>query len=228
MLDRLRRRLPVVALRTLPSVAAYSLWAAAYPPHAHNALMRLEEDAMLALMPPLGGCVVLDVACGTGRYSRLALAHGARLALGVDNSLAMLRASAQPLRALADAEALPLPAAAVDVVICALALGHLPTLGPALREISRVLRPGGSALLSDFHPFVFLSGGQRTFIAPDGMTYAVEHYPHLYADYHQAAQASGLHITGVREAVLPAAEAARLDHPGMPVVLVLRLEKSGA
>lgn len=228
MLDRLRRLLPVVSLRTLDSVDAYSRWAATYPPCAHNALMHVEEAAMLDLMPPLAGRVVLDLACGTGRYSRLAAERGARLALGLDNSPAMLRASAQPLRGLAHIEALPLPAGAVDVVICGLALGHLPAITPALGEISRVLRPGGTALISDFHPFVFLSGGQRTFVAPDGVTYAVEHYPHLYTDYHRAAHATGLRIENVTEAVLPEAEAASLDHPEMPVVLVLCLGKTSS
>ncbi|MDE2497874.1 MAG: biotin synthase, partial [Xanthomonadaceae bacterium] len=30
---------------------AYALWAASYPPRAHNPVMQAEERAMLALMP---------------------------------------------------------------------------------------------------------------------------------------------------------------------------------
>lgn len=227
MFGWLRRLLLAAPVHTLSSADAYARWAASYQPYAHNALMQAEQDAVLALMPDLTGRVVLDVACGTGRYSHLAAERGARLTLGLDSSLAMLRASAQPLRILARAEALPLPASAVDVVICALALGHLPSPAPALAEIGRVLRAGGTALVSDFHPFAFLSGAQRTFTAADGAVYAVEHYPHLYSDYHRAAQSAGLVIDSVIEAALPAADAGQRLRPELPVVLTLRLMKAG-
>ncbi|MGQ9888866.1 MAG: class I SAM-dependent methyltransferase [Aggregatilineales bacterium] len=226
MFGRLRRLLPAAPAPTLSSADAYARWAASYQPYAHNPFMQAEQDAVLALMPDLAGRVVLDLACGTGRYSRLAAERGARLTLGLDSSLAMLRANAQPLRALAHVEALPLPAAAVDVVICALALGHLPSLAPALAEISRVLRAGGTALVSDFHPFAFLSGARRTFTAADGAVYAVEHYPHLYSDYHRAGQSAGLVIDAVTEIALPNADAGRRPSPALLAVLVLRLVKT--
>jgi malonyl-CoA O-methyltransferase len=126
--------------------------------------------------------------------------------------------------ALSTTEAIPLSAESVDVVLCGLALGHLLRLEPSLNEINRILKPGGIALLSDFHPFIALKGGQRTFTAPDGKTYAAEHHIHLYADYHRAASQSGLHIEHVAEPYLdaPGAPANRL-----PVVLVLRLRKPG-
>ncbi len=228
MFGRLRRLLPAApAPTTLSSADAYARWAASYQPYAHNLFMQAEQDAVLALMPDLTGRVVLDLACGTGRYSHLAAERGARLTLGLDSSPAMLRASAQPMRVLAHAEALPLPAAAVDVVICALALGHLPSPAPALAEIGRVLRAGGTALVSDFHPFAFLSGARRTFTAADGAVYAVEHYPHLYSDYHRAGQSAGLVIDAVTEVVLPDADTGRRLRPALPAVLVLRLVKAG-
>src|SRR5512145_1210761 len=92
MLTRLRRLLPSRPIRTLASLEAYACWAASYPPHAHNPLMQVEEQAMLNLMPDLAGRIVLDLACGTGRYSRLGLERGAHLAVGLDNSPAMLEA----------------------------------------------------------------------------------------------------------------------------------------
>lgn len=219
MLDRVRRLLPTVGIRTLSSIDAYARWAATYPPHAHNVLMETEEAAMRGLLPDLVGLAVLDLACGTGRYSLIARDCGAQTVVGLDNSLAMLRAN--PLRqvALATSEALPLPAASFDVVLCGLALGHLAALAPTLHEIRRVLKPGGRALISDFHPFVFLSGGERTFTAPDGQTYAVEHYVHLYADYHRAAQQAGLYIEEVVESSI------RLPSTGVetPVIIAFRL-----
>ena len=76
---------------TLTPAAAYALWAASYPPHAHNPLMQAEERAMLALLPAdLRGRAVLDAGCGSGRYLLHALRRNARRVLGVDLSAEML------------------------------------------------------------------------------------------------------------------------------------------
>ncbi|MBL8163790.1 MAG: class I SAM-dependent methyltransferase [Anaerolineae bacterium] len=230
MIARLRKRwFAAPAPTTLSSLSAYDKWAAAYPPDAHNALMQAEQAALLNLLPPLAGKTVLDLACGTGRYALLALERGATFALGVDNSPAMLRANALPLRALATTEALPLRNASFDGIICGLALGHLPRLDTSLREIARILKPGGWALISDFHPFIFLNGQRRTFTAPDGSTYAVEHYAHLYADYHRAAAEAGLRVDAVAEPRLGIDAGVRFANAdtraGTPVVIVYRMVK---
>ncbi|MFQ3566690.1 MAG: class I SAM-dependent methyltransferase [Aggregatilineales bacterium] len=216
---RRRRARSSVGVPVLPSLEAYALWAATYPPHAHNALMQAEQTALLALLPSLERLRVLDLACGTGRYARLAEARGAQV-IGLDNSAAMLKASALSLSALATVQALPLATGSIDGVICALALGHLPSLIVPLAEISRVLRPGGWALLSDFHPYMVLAGAERTFTAPDGRTYAVEHHLHLWSDYLAAASAAGLLFEAAAE---PALDSSATSAP--PVVLVVRLRK---
>ncbi|MFN8373233.1 MAG: methyltransferase domain-containing protein [Anaerolineae bacterium] len=115
----------------------------------------------------------------------------------------------------------------MDVILCGLALGHEKRLDVALSEIGRVLRPGGGyALVSDFHPFMFLSGARRTFNAPDGTTYAVEHYAHLYADYHRAAWAANLLIEQVVEPHLDIENSdASAKATEAPVVIVYRLIK---
>jgi ubiquinone/menaquinone biosynthesis C-methylase UbiE len=72
--------------------------------------------------------------------------------LGTDLSGAMVEAAARRAHDAAlcqlrfermDAEALELPDASVDVVSCALGLMYLPDPARALREMRRVLRPGG-------------------------------------------------------------------------------------
>ncbi|MBZ0292657.1 MAG: class I SAM-dependent methyltransferase [Anaerolineae bacterium] len=219
MLDRIRHLLPTISLKTLTSIEAYDQWATTYPPRAHNVLMSLEEDAMLRLMPTLANQRVLDLACGSGRYGRLALEQGAKSVTGLDNSPAMLQANQHGQRVLATVGALPLPQNCMDIILCGLALGHLPSLLQPLAEIGRVLKSGGIALISDFHPFVFFNGGQRTFTGRDGRVYAVEHYPHLYADYHNAAMAANLLIEGVLEPVLDNGSGE------IPIILALRLRK---
>ncbi len=209
-LKRLLRRGP----ETLSALDAYALWAASYPPHAHNRLMEIEQAAMLALMPDLRGRDVLDLACGTGRYSRIALQGGARRVVGADFSPPMLRAGrkatspSDPLSAgreggsvQASMMVLPFADASFDVIICGLATGHLPpaAMRQAIAEMARALRPGGDALISDFHPSLYLGGGRRTFTAPDGTPYAVEHYPHLISDYFEASQAASLTLRALAE-----------------------------
>ncbi len=204
-------------LHTLPSLDAYALWAASYPPEAHNALMQAEQGAMLDLLPPLEGGRVLDLACGTGRYGLIAQANSANAVVSVDNSPAMLAGNRLSNRVQATTESIPLKSGSLDVVLCGLALGHLRRLQPSLNEIARVLMDGGAALVSDVHPFIALNGAQRTFHASDGRAYAVEHHLHLYADYQLAASQAGLVVDAVSEPKLN----------GVPVVIVFRFYKRG-
>src|SRR5258707_12104253 len=76
---------------TLASTDAYALWAASYPPHAHNEIMMLEQATMLKLMPTLVGRTALELACGTGRYSLIAREAGASQVIGTDNKSPMLQ-----------------------------------------------------------------------------------------------------------------------------------------
>jgi malonyl-CoA O-methyltransferase len=217
LLRQLLKRAP--APHMLTSLEAYDRWAATYPPHAHNPLMQAEESAMIALMPAIHSRqIILDLAGGSGRYSRIAESHGAH-AISLDNSAAMLAVNPCERRVLASLEALPFAESCADAVICGLAVGHVRALTHVFAEFSRVMKHGAWALISDFHPFIALNGAKRTFSA-DGRTYAVEHYPRLYSDFHAIAYAHDLTITAVLEP--------RLAQAGdQPVVLVLRLEKHG-
>jgi ubiquinone/menaquinone biosynthesis C-methylase UbiE len=112
------------------------------------------REALLSAAALAPGERVLDVACGTGLVTlptARAVGPGGRV-VGVDLSDRMVDAA----RALAaahgvanasfermDAERLALPDAGFDVVLCALGLMYLPAPEQALREMRRVLRPGG-------------------------------------------------------------------------------------
>jgi SAM-dependent methyltransferase len=97
---------------------------------------------------------VLDVGCGPGQYlRRLARRPGLQL-IGMDLSRGMLAdlerawdvAAPLPRRAVADAQALPLPDASLDVALAMHMLYHVPNIERAARELRRVLRPGGTLL----------------------------------------------------------------------------------
>lgn len=225
MFQRLIRRFQAPA-PTLSSLDAYALWAQNYPPHVHNPLMQAEESAMLDLMPPLAEKVVLDLACGSGRFSRIARESHAKQVIALDNSYAMLATGIHalvedaPQFGQATLTEIPLKSNSIDVILCGLAVGHIPNLAPALAEMSRILKPSGIALISDFHPFLFLSGKQRTFTAPDGKTFAVEHYAHLHSRYWSAGSAVNLTVTALEEPRL------MVDGHDVPVVVVYRLQKA--
>lgn len=97
---------------------------------------------------------VLDVACGTGVVTRLAAervgASGAVAGLDVNPAmLAVARRESPGVRWYeASAESMPLPDASFDVVLCQMGLQFVADKLAALREIRRVLAPGGRALIS--------------------------------------------------------------------------------
>ncbi|HEX6908925.1 MAG TPA: class I SAM-dependent methyltransferase, partial [Longimicrobium sp.] len=133
---------------------AYRLWAPVY--EGETAVSFVDDRLVGALTPPLRGRRLLDAGCGTGR--RLRDAGDAALVAGADLTPEMLACGrradgpAPALLAAADVRALPFAARAFDVVWCRLVVGHLPTLHQAYGELARVCRPGGTVIVTDFHP----------------------------------------------------------------------------
>ena len=100
---------------------------------------------------------VLDIATGGG-HTALALARVAGAVTATDLTAEMLAAAEAHLHGagvanvrfeLADAQALPFPDAAFDLVTCRIAPHHFPQPDRFVREARRVLRPGGRFLLED-------------------------------------------------------------------------------
>jgi len=109
---------------------------------------------LLALAVPVRGEAVLDVACGTGVIALAAARHvgpDGRV-LGVDIAERMVEQAVQRARDLdvanatfarMDGEQLDIPGESFDVAYCALGLMYMPDPEQAMREIHRLLRPGG-------------------------------------------------------------------------------------
>jgi len=114
-------------------------------------------DRLLAWGAARRGDRVLDVATGGG-HTALAFAGITRRVVAYDLTEPMLRAARGHLQArgaanvgfvAGDAGALPFRDGSFDVVTCRTAAHHFADVGAALRQIHRVLRPGGALLLQD-------------------------------------------------------------------------------
>jgi SAM-dependent methyltransferase len=126
--------------------------AALHEPHA--ALLRA---ALQAASPP-GAQVALDLACGAGAKTPwlAACAAPGALLIGLDLDREALRAAPRGSRVAADAHALPVRPASLDLIWCVAALGLFAAPGSqdgakplrALAEARRALRPGGALIVA--------------------------------------------------------------------------------
>lgn len=126
--------------------------AEAYERHFVSAIGLPAALDLIERADPQPGEKVLDVACGTGVVARLAaerVSPGGAVA-GVDVNAGMLdvaRSVMPPEAAIqwyeAPAESMPLPDETFDLVTCQLSLQFFPDKPAALREMRRVLVPGG-------------------------------------------------------------------------------------
>jgi ubiquinone/menaquinone biosynthesis C-methylase UbiE len=116
----------------------------------------VERDLRRIIGEPVKSRRALDLACGTG-YAAIGLAaaglseevHASDLSVKMlERCRANAAATGSVVRlALADAERLPYTDAAFDLIVARGALHHVPSPLDALREVRRVLEPGGVAVV---------------------------------------------------------------------------------
>jgi ubiquinone/menaquinone biosynthesis C-methylase UbiE len=218
---------------TLQTRQAYDRWAPLYPPTAHNPFMRAEQAAMTRHWPEVRGRRVLDLACGSGRYARLLAAAGAAQVVAMDFCVPMLEQVGGVQRVCADMMRLPFAAASFDAVISGLAVGHATAIEDWMHEVSRVLRPGGALLYSDFHPQASKMGLPRNFKDQHDQVHTVPHRCFDLTAQRSAAESAGLTVEAVHEVRVGAdlrepfknCEEFYRRWDGLPVVLVVRARK---
>jgi ubiquinone/menaquinone biosynthesis C-methylase UbiE len=112
-------------------------------------------DQFLKALPQVKGMRVLDLGCGTGALA-LRLAELGASVTGVDASQGMLEVARSRAEKredlefiLSGAESLPLEDGYVDLAISSIAFHHFEDAGAALREVLRVLKPGGGFHVCD-------------------------------------------------------------------------------
>jgi excisionase family DNA binding protein len=115
------------------------------------------REMILSQYPPAPGAAVADIGTGTG-YLAKSLARLAGRVAAVDLSTAMLEVAGNELHhngisnvelIEGDAHDLPLADDSQDAVYASLLLHHLLDPGAAIREMFRILRPGGRVVITD-------------------------------------------------------------------------------
>lgn len=120
-----------------------------------NYVYRHEHELINQIMSVQPGMVVADIGCGTGIYTLELCATGARV-VGVDISPEMLAIAAEKNKkwqdnvsfVQADAASLPFDSESFDMVISITAMEFFDDPSQCLREMYRILRPGGSMVVA--------------------------------------------------------------------------------
>ena len=123
----------------------------------HNAYY--DRPNTLKLIESPSGKIILDAACGPGKYAEILLEQGANV-IGFDISPKMVALAkkrngkrgdffvhdlTEPLSMCDDAT--------FDIVLCALAMHYVEDWNRTIREFRRVLKPKGTLVISIEHPF---------------------------------------------------------------------------
>ena len=138
----------------------YDSFADSFAVHAEHSAYNAHYDrpAVLGLLGDVDGLRVLDVGCGSGLYAAELAQRGADV-VGFDNSPKLIQHARQRAGSRADLRVHDvrdpldwLGDETVDRAVMALVLHHLDDPVPALREVHRVLKPGGQLVVSTVHP----------------------------------------------------------------------------
>jgi 2-polyprenyl-3-methyl-5-hydroxy-6-metoxy-1,4-benzoquinol methylase len=135
------------------------------PTRSAGTLMESEHLARYHWAAQLvAGHSVLDAACGTGYGTRILARAGARRVTGVDLdaqtvAIADQRYGTEGLEFLeGDLSALELPEDSFDLVVCFEAIEHLGDPAAAVAELRRLVRPGGTLVVSSPNPAAYPQG----------------------------------------------------------------------
>ena len=191
----------------------------------HDSYWRFHRDQFLSLLPEASE-LTLDIGAGEGRLTRDLRRRGHRvIAADAAPALAAAAREADPttMFVVADAAALPLADGIADLAVAFMSMHDIDDLHAAIREVARVLKPGGYLCAAIVHPLN--SAGQFDGDDPDAdfridgaylrpsqyrdqpsrdglsMTFVSAHRP--LQDYAAALSDAGFLIQQIREPAVP-------------------------
>jgi ubiquinone/menaquinone biosynthesis C-methylase UbiE len=209
VLSRILRRMfrPRALAVEMDPTSGYDLWSSTYDLETENLLVALDDEMFGRMLQrvPVRGKVIADIGCGTGRHWKKIIDQQPAELVGYDVSRGML---AQLLRKYPQATVHRAAAnqlshthdQSCDVVVSTLTLCHVPVVEAAFAEWSRVLRPKGEILMTDYHPASSANGNCS--FRRDGRLVTVKLYVHPVGAIKAAAAAQGLELLGLDEVVI--------------------------
>ena len=139
------------------------------------------------------GDEVLDLGCGTGAFMKDVLSEDShRHVVGVDISENMISQAKRKLKdkavfLLADAQDIPLADHSIDLIYCIDSFHHYPHPELVLKELHRILKPGGTFLLGEgYLPFLgrmMMNGYYHFAHSGDVRMYSFREYQQLMQPY---------------------------------------------
>lgn len=145
----------------------------------------LEQPALRALLPCLGGKRILDIGCGMGQFVSYCIGQGAEKVIGTDISSKMINIAKQnELNAKAEficsaVEDLQYEELAFDLVISSLVLHYVKDYRDVISKIHRWLVPGGHFIFSIEHPIATAQNSMQGWILDEHgrkVFWPVDHY----------------------------------------------------
>ena len=190
------------------SADAYDLWSEDYDFQPGNLMLDLDEMVFSILLEKtdLQNKAVADIGCGTGRHWPKIFKKQPLSLTGFDVSEGMLNKLEEKFpeantHQITDDLFLTVKDASFDTIISTLTVAHIENIEDALQAWSRMLKPDGKIIITDFHPKLLAFGGKRTF-KRNNVQLAVRNFVHSINTIKDILKDNGFQVVAEEEMII--------------------------